>query len=125
MSGALIRQLRAARKHYEVLSASSALHSPVSYLKGRRDSLELMKNRLLSAQSNHVARKKQRYIMAVSKLDAMSPLKVLTRGYALAQTQEGTVLRSVGQVRPGDGITVFVSDGTVLATVDQVKENET
>jgi len=61
--------------------------------------------------------------MAVSKLDAMSPLKVLTRGYAMAQTGAGTVIRSVTQVTPGQQIRVAVSDGTIDATVIAGKEN--
>ncbi|MBR2888768.1 MAG: exodeoxyribonuclease VII large subunit [Oscillospiraceae bacterium] len=123
MANALTRQLRSARKHYEMLSASPALRSPRGYLNQKRADLELMKNRLLGAQQQNVAKKKQRYIMAVSKLDAMSPLKVLTRGYAMAQTGEGTVIRSVTQVTPGQQIRVAVSDGTIDATVIAGKEN--
>lgn len=120
---ALSRQLKAARKHYEVLAASPALRSPMGYLEQRRKGLELLKNRLLTGQQNGVSRKKQRYIAAVSKLDAMSPLKVLTRGYAMAQKPDGEVLRSVSQVEAGERITVTVSDGQLSATVMQKKEN--
>ena len=58
-----------------------------------------------------------------AKLDAMSPLKVLTRGYAMAQDEDGTVLRSVRQTGIGQDITVSLSDGTVRAKVTEVKEN--
>ena len=123
MAASLSRQLKAARKHYEVLAASPALRSPVGYLEQRRKGLELLKNRLLTAQQNGVSRKKQRYIAAVSKLDAMSPLKVLTRGYAMAQKQGGEVLRSIRQVEAGERITVTVSDGQLSATVMEKKES--
>ena len=122
MAVALQRQLKAARKHYEVLAQSPALRSPMGYLNQRRQALELMKSRLASAQNQNIQRKKQRYIMAVSKLDAMSPLKVLTRGYAMSQSEDGTVVRSVHQVRPGDRLTVSVSDGQILTTVAEIKE---
>ena len=123
MAAALSRQLKAARKHYEVLAASPALRSPIGYLEQRRKGLELLKNRLLTAQQNGISRKKQRYIAAVSKLDAMSPLKVLTRGYAMAQTSDGTVLRSVEQAELGQRISVTLSDGQLSATVMEKKEN--
>lgn len=55
-------------------------------------------------------------------MDAMSPLKVLSRGYAMAQTESGEVLRSVKQVAPGDQITVSVSDGMLTASVLSGKE---
>ena len=78
----------------------------------------LLRNRLVSAQIQGVERKKRRYVELTAKLDAMSPLKVLTRGYAMAQTEGGEVIRSVRQVSSGDTITVDVSDGRIMATVN-------
>ena len=123
MVTSLSRQLKSTRKHYEVLAASPALRSPVGYLQQRRKGLELLKNRLLAAQQNGISRKKQRYIAAVSKLDAMSPLKVLTRGYAMVKKQNGEVLRSIRQVEAGERVVVTVSDGQLSATVMEKKEN--
>jgi exodeoxyribonuclease VII large subunit len=123
MVTALNRQIKAARKHYEVLSGSPALRSPYGYLEQRKQALEMVKNRMISAQMQGIHRKKQRYIACVSKLDAMSPLKVLTRGYAMAQTDDGAVIKTVKQVNPGDSIRVAISDGVLTAQVSDVKEN--
>lgn len=124
MVTALNRQIKAARKHYEVLSGSPALRSPYGYLDQRRKALEMVKNRMISAQNQGINRRKQRYIACVSKLDAMSPLKVLTRGYAMAQTESGDVIKTVKQVNPGDSIHVAISDGVLTAQVGHVKEND-
>ena len=124
MANALTRQLKAARQHLRVLSESPALKSPAGYLEQRGQALELLKNRLISAQNNGISRRKQQYIALAAKLDAMSPLKVLTRGYAMAQTADGTVLRSVGQVEPGERITVSLQDGKLSATVTEKEERE-
>ena len=123
MATALSRQLTASRRQYQLLSAHPALQSPVGYLEQRRKSLELLKNRLVSSQEQGIHRAKNRYIGVTAKLDAMSPLKVLTRGYAMAQTEEGSVLKSVSQVNPGDNIRISISDGTLSAAVTEVKEN--
>ena len=123
MATALSRQLTAARRQYQLLSAHPALQSPVGYLEQRRKSLELLKNRLVSSQAQGIHRAKNRYIGVTAKLDAMSPLKVLTRGYAKPQTEEGSVLKSVSQVNPGDNIKISISDGTLSAAVTEVKEN--
>ena len=123
MATALARQLRSARQHLDVLSKSAALQSPMGYLQQRQKSLELLQNRLVAAQNQCISRNNQRYIALTAKLDAMSPLKVLTRGYAMAQTPDGEVVRSVSQVRCSDSIHVSFSDGTVQATVTDVKEN--
>ena len=82
-----------------------------------------MSHRLVSAQTRSLGIKRQNYIQSVAKLDAMSPLKVLTRGYAMAQTQGGEVLKSVSQVERGERITVSLSDGNLSATVMDIKEN--
>lgn len=122
MASALSRQLKAARQHLNVLSQSPALRSPTGYIEQRERSLELLKNRLIAAQNQSITRKNQRYIAAVSKLDAMSPLKVLTRGYSMAQTEAGEVLRSVRQVELGERVSVLLSDGKLSATVMDKKE---
>ena len=122
MASALSRQLKAARQHLDVLSRSPALRSPTGYIEQREKSLELLKNRLIAAQNQSITRKNQRYIAAVSKLDAMSPLKVLTRGYSMAQTEAGEVLRSVRQVELGERVSVLLSDGKLSATVMDKKE---
>lgn len=122
MAASLNRQLKGARQHLDVLSKSAALQSPTGYLDQKRKTLELLQNRLVSAQSRIVDRKKQQFVANVSKLDAMSPLKVLTRGYALAHTDDGRLLKSVDQVEVGDRIVVDLSDGKLTASVLE-KEN--
>ena len=123
MIAALSRQVRGARQHLNVLAKSPALVSPTGYLNQKRQNLQMLKSRLISAQSLGTDRRKRQYVELTAKLDAMSPLKVLTRGYAMAQTADGTVIRSVSQVHTGDAIAVQFSDGSVTATVTDRKEN--
>lgn len=124
MASALSRQIRSAQKHLNVLAGSSALKSPDGYLQQREKGLQLLKNRLVAAQNQNITRKNQQYIAAVSKLDAMSPLKVLSRGYAMAQNQNGEVLRSVNQVELGERISISMSDGRIFATVMNKEETK-
>ena len=106
------------------LSNRPVLKSPLASFESRRKALELMEKRLISAQSGNVARNRQRFVAQISKLDAMSPLKVLTRGYAMAAKEDGTIVRSVHDVKPREPIAVRVSDGTIVATVIGGKPNE-
>ena len=122
METALNRQLKVAQQHLTILSQSPALQSPTGYLSQRSKNLELLKNRMLSAQNNCISQKNARYIAAVSKLDALSPMKVLTRGYSMAQTERGEVLRSVNQVTLGEQIIISLSDGSLTAAVTEKKE---
>ena len=86
MASTLSRQLKAAERHLQLLSSSPTLRSPTGYLDQRRQSVELLKNRLIAAQNQNLSKAKQHYISVISKLDAMSPLKVLTRGYSMVGT---------------------------------------
>lgn len=122
MAASLGRQIKGAQQHLSVLAQSGALRSPTGYLEQRGKNLELLLSRMTAAQNQQITRKKQRYIAAVSKLDAMSPLKVLSRGYAMAQTEQGEVIRSIRQVEPGDHIRVSLSDGILSAAVLEKKE---
>lgn len=122
MASALNRQVKNAQQHLTVLSQSPALRSPTGYLEQREQGLVLLKNRMVSVQNQNIDRKNARYVAAVSKLDAMSPLKVLTRGYSMAQTEQGKVLRSVRQVEIGERIYISLSDGSLRATVMQKEE---
>ncbi len=124
MASSLNRQVKAARQHLLVLSASPALQSPTGYLEQRNQSVELLKNRLIAAQNQNITRAKQRYIAQISKLEAMSPLKVLTRGYSMVQTERGEVVHSVSQVVLGERIQVRLSDGTLSATVMKKEEGK-
>ena len=123
MGAALSRQVRGARQHLNVLAQSPALVSPTGYLEQKRQNLQLLKSRLVAAETHTQEQKKRRFVELTAKLDAMSPLKVLTRGYAMAQTADGSVIRSVTQVDPGDPITVRLTDGSICATVTDRKEN--
>ena len=117
MAAALARQLKSARQRLDMLANRPSMQKPTGYLEQKGKALELLKNRLVSAQTQQLARERHWYVASVSKLDAMSPLKVLTRGYAFAQTEDGTVLKSVEQVEPGQQIAVSLSDGRLSATV--------
>lgn len=124
MATALHRQLKAAQQHLQVLSNSQVLQSPTGYIEQREKNLEVLKNRMVTAQKQNIIRKQSRYIASVSKLDAMSPLKVLTRGYSMAQTEKREVLRSISQVELGERIQLYLSDGSLSATVMKKEESK-
>ena len=92
-------------------------------LKEKKEALENIRRRIAAAQTQVVNRKKQGFIRLTAALDAMSPLKVLTRGYAMVQTENGQLLRSVSQVEQGSRVKVSFSDGTLTASVLDKKEN--
>lgn len=117
MAASLNRQLKVSRQQLQSYASSSVLRSPTGYLEQKENVLKLLKNRLISAENQTIGEKNRRFVASVSKLDAMSPLKVLARGYAVAKDGEGSILRSAAQSEIGDKITVALSDGRLFAEV--------
>lgn len=122
MTGVLNRQLRLASQRLEGLAASPALRSPTGYLDRREKDLGLLKEKLLAAQNRELSKAQQKYVANVAKLDAMSPLKVLSRGYAMAQKETGELIRSVKQTTTGESIVVSLADGKLNASILSIKE---
>ena len=120
---ALQRQLKAARRQLDILSGCAALQDPAFSLEQRRTALSNLFNRMISLQNQTISRHKQRFMTNTAKLEAMSPLKVMTRGYAILQTQSREVVRSVADTFPGQQISVMLNDGELSAVVTKVKEN--
>ena len=123
MGNQLGRQLKNARRQLAILAQSPSLTSPDQYLVQRTKTLELLSGRVFTAQTRVLHSHRQRFVAATAKLDAMSPLKVLTRGYAMVQNGEHTVVRSVKQTFSGDQLSISLSDGILTATVTDSKEN--
>ena len=57
-------------------------------------------------------------------LDAMSPLRVLTRGYSLAEDERGGLIKSASQLRPGDRVRLRFAEGGADCTVDSVNKGD-
>ncbi len=123
MASALSRQIKSARQSLDRLAGSPALASPTGYLEQKRQNLDYLTQKLLAAQTREIQEKKHRFIACTAKLDAMSPLKVLTRGYSIVHSDDGSILHSIHQTAPGREIQVTLSDGSLKATVLEGKED--
>lgn len=123
LTHAMEQKLKNERKHLNLLAASPSLQSPEQYIIQRRKSLLMLQGNMAQSMQRVINTRKQQFISLTAKLDAMSPLKVIARGYAIAQTQDNSLVRSVRQVKVGDQISAKISDGTVYAQVTDVKED--
>ena len=118
------RRTKLSRQRLDALAASRVLSSPVAYVQDRRLLLDYLSKSLRAGAEGAVSKARQRYAALAAGLDAMSPLKVLGRGYSVAIGPQGHVMRSVRQLRPGDEITLRMSDGSADALIRSVKEDK-
>ena len=85
--------------------------SPRDRIENQRITLDSLSQELIHLFEAKFEAEKQRFAMSVSKLDALSPLAVLSRGYSLATDQNGKVLSSVTDFHKDDDFTLVLSDG--------------
>lgn len=121
-----IRQTQAMRKSITRLSTRlddfkgrRVLSDPMAYVDTKRSELDHVQDRLVAAAEKLCSANRHKFVALASALDAMSPLKVLSRGYAIASDAEGKLVKSVGDVAGGDVLSLSVSDGTIKCTVEE------
>ncbi len=68
------------------------------------------------------AQKRQKFIGLTASLDAMSPLKVIARGYAVVQNHKGDILRSAKQTAVGEHLSIQLAEGLIRANVTDITE---
>jgi exodeoxyribonuclease VII large subunit len=104
-----------------VLQASAHLrqHSPALEVAGARHRLEVARTMLSSALRRQIETLGSRLALAAGKLDAVSPLATLQRGYAIVTNAAGTVITDAGATQPGDLIKARVARGLIQARVER------
>lgn len=118
----VLADVQAKREMLAALASSRAMRSPAAVIAEKQMRVDELWVRLQNAGQLMLERKKQGLGASVGKLEALSPLAVLQRGYAVAQNAGGEVATSAKAFAPGDRITVRFADGAAYATVDEIKE---
>ena len=118
MAALLEGKLDRGRRDLARMEACRALRDPMAALQDRRMLLDYQSRRLAHGLTGAMAGKRERFARLAASLDALSPLKVLGRGYSLARTGAGEILSSVDQVENEDVFTLRLSDGTLDCRVE-------
>ena len=112
------------RRELERLGRARALQDPLYYIQDRRMLLDYQSRRLVHGLHGTLAVERERFARLAAALDALSPLKVLSRGSALTTDGAGRVLASVSGVEPGDNVTVRLADGALRCRVEAKRGGE-
>ena len=111
LAAAVRGRLDRERRVLDRLASSRAMTEPASYFKDKRLLLDYQSGRLVRAMERLTGGRRERLSSLAAALDAMSPLKVLGRGYAIARRADGKVISSVRDTAPGEEFRLRVSDG--------------
>lgn len=104
------------------LSTQKAMSSPQQYVTDKRMHLAMLEQRLEKVLQGIINRKKESFVKAAATLDAISPLKVIGRGYSMV-TENGRVIKSINTVNIGDDVDVIMTDGTLKCSVKEKRRD--
>ena len=121
-----IRKTQAVRKKLSRLSTRlediknrRVLQNPMTYIDSKRSELDYVRDRLIAVADRINSAKRHKFVALAASLDAMSPLKVMSRGYAIAADARGELIRSIKDVKPDDKMRLLVRDGVIKCTVEE------
>ena len=120
MAAALQRRAQIARSRLDALCSRPVLKDPTRMIQDRRLRLDQASEALCSAQNSRVQRDRAAFSRLTAALDAMSPLKVLSRGYAIVSDENQTPITHAADAVPGQNITITFQDASVSAQITGV-----
>ena len=119
---ALLRLYRDREAAYRRLADSRVLQDPHTLLEVPEERLDRALEKLQRFTRSKVQTSGQALSILAARLDAVSPLAVLKRGYAVVSGEDGQRLASVKTVRWGEELTTRLADGQIIAVVQEIKE---
>ena len=111
MQQSVQKSVKLGRQRLSALAEKRVLQSPLNYLEDRRVLLDFLSTRLQAAEQKTLHESKQRFVRLTAALDAMSPLKVLSRGYSMVTDESGKLVTSASTVRLGQRIHISLRSG--------------
>ena len=89
-----------------------------------RERLATLESRMTRAETDHLRKCRERQASLTRQLGALSPLAVLSRGYALVYNEGGTLIRKAADVTPGEAIVTRLARGRIRSRVDEIEEEK-
>ena len=112
------------RQMLDALASANVLQNPSAWLSPRRQALRNTVQSLTHSAERRILKEKNELAALSARLDAMSPLKVLSRGYAIVSDGNGKVIKRTEDAKPGDVLTARVEDGAITVQVQKTEKRE-
>ena len=118
----VLRDLQKRRQQLGSLKNRGVLRDASSFVDLRRMDVDRITARLVSAGQKQIAERRQALVQSAAALDAMSPLKVLSRGYVVADKGNGEIVRSLKQLSKGELLELLFTDGKASCMVEELED---
>jgi exodeoxyribonuclease VII large subunit len=115
-------RLALARRCLDELANSRVLRFPLERIRQHEQRLDEWADRLERIQRQHLERSRERVGAYAARLETLSPLNVLGRGYSLTRKENQEIVRDASQLRPGDRLETLVHKGRITSRVEETHE---
>ena len=113
--------LESERKRVLAIEKSGALKNPLLKINDSKKDILYLNEKLVNLTSSVIEANRSKVNALCGKLDALSPLGVIARGYSVTKSKE-KIIKSIKDVKIDDEITVNLSDGMITAMVCGINE---
>lgn len=118
---ALRRRFELARRRLDELAARPALRRPLDRVRELERRLDDVGERLVKAARRRIEADKRQVASLAERLETLSPLNVLARGYSLTLTESRGLVDSIRRVRPGEVVRTVLADGELVSRVEGIE----
>ncbi len=120
------RRVQTARQRLDELAGRSIFRRPLERIREREQSVDGWAERGRRAVQQHIEQKRQQLAALAGRVESLSPLNVLGRGYSLTQkVGEPALLRSAADVQSGDRIQTRLASGKLISRVEEINAEGT
>lgn len=117
-------RIEAQSERLKKLALSRSLRDPMAFIADKRLLLDYTQSRLSALAQQQTAARQRKFEALCASLDALSPLKVLSRGYAMARDERGAVVKSAADVAVGEMVDVTLGQGSLFCRVEDRRMGE-
>lgn len=117
----IIQRISSSRQRLALVRSKGVILRPDGYINECRLYLDRLQQRLSGSAERSISVLRERFVRSTASLDAMSPLKVLSRGYAITQGQDGTIIKNSSQLCKGDRLKIRLAKGSIGCVVEDTE----
>ena len=121
---AIQKKINALAQKLDSLAEKRVLTDPTVSIENRRIELDHIREQLLAVQDRNLSAKRKDFIKLAASMDAMSPLRVLSRGYSLTEDELGNTVKRASQLREGERIKLRFAQGSADCRVEKINKGE-
>ena len=109
------------QQRWKTLSQRYARNPLPYYISQQQQNLSHIEQRLSHLGEKLLLKDQRRFQELCTKLDGLSPLKILSRGYSITQTESGNILTNINQINVGEQVVTQLKTGKIISKVIELK----